>query len=449
MLTFPQVRIPFKDSLGSYSKIAVFLLAITLPSLILAVDSVRIAAAAKLGDSEKVPQMKLAVSLDPENPNLHFRLGMAEIYNMEDSDPAQGIQQLQRASELDPYVTRYWTALAFACEFEGMKTRADHAISRSLALSPMVPEVRWKVGSFYLQTNRQGQALEQFRRLLEFDPLYARSVFRAALDATSSPEIVYRNVLKPSANPKLKITFINFLTSEGHENSAFDIWQDVAGSKSTFKFSVVDPYLEHLIRTRQLQRASAVWNDLESRDIVSLPADDNPANLVFNGGFEQAPLDAGFGWRYHEEPYVTIDFNDRQAYQGSSCLRIEFADVENHRDEPVYQFVPVTPDQNYELTAYVRSDNITSDSGPRLRVVDPVCPGCLSASSRPVVGTTPWHQLVLDFQTGPKTRLVRLSVWRPLSLGYPAEILGTLWMDQVFLKAVASLPAQATERPGV
>lgn len=416
--------------------------------MLLAVEGVRIALATALGDSVSIPEMRRAVSLDPANPKLRFRLGKAEIYDMEDSDPAKGIRQLQRATELSPHEARYWTALAFAYEFEGEKARANQAIARSLALSPMTPRIHWKAASFYLQTDHQMLALDQFRLLLELDPNYAGSVFRASLGATSSPEIVYRNVLTPAASPKLKLAYINFLTSRGHENSAFYIWQDVAAGKSPFKFSLVDPYVEHLIVTSQYHQATTVWQDLKSRGVVKQSADDNPANMVFNGGFELPPLDAGFDWRYQEEPYVTVDFGDRHAYKGTSCLRLEFTDVENHQDEPVYQLVPVAPGQAYELSAYVRSANITSDSGPRLRVVDPACPACLNASSSATVGTTPWHKVVLNFQTGPQTRLLRLSVWRPRSLNYPTEILGTLWLDQVSLRAIVPSADQDAQRRG-
>ena len=392
--------------------------------------------------------MRRAVSLDPENPALHLRLGTAEIYSMEDSNPADGIRQLQLATELSPHKTRYWTALAFACELEGKKTCANHAIARSLALSPMIPRVHWEAASFYLRVNRRGLALNQFRRLLELNLGYAGSVFRASLGATDSPDSVYRDVLTSVASPNLKLAYINFLTSNGHEDSAFHVWEELVASKSRFKFPLADPYLEHLIGTRQYQQATAVWHDLERLGIVKQSAEHDPSNLVFNGGFEQAPLDAGFDWRYRQDPYVTIDFNDHNAYKGTSCLRIEFSDVENHQDEPVYQFVPVAADQAYELTAYVRSANITSDSGPRLRVVDPACPACLNASSSATVGTTPWHKVVLDFQTGPNTQVVHLSVWRPRSLNYPTEILGTLWLDQVSLRAISPLGGQAAQRRG-
>lgn len=430
-------------------KAITFLLVIGFSSLLLAAESVRIALATRLGKSDNIVQIRKAVSLDPANPELRFRLAAAETYSLESADPADGIRQLQRATELSPRETRYWRALAAACEFEGDKTCASHAISRSVALSPMAPLVHWEAANYYLWADDKAQAFGEFQRLLELNAGHAGQVFGICLGATGSPEFVYHNVLPPDASPKLKLDYVNYLANHNHEAFAFHVWNKVASSQSPFKFSLADPYLEHLIGSQRYQQATAVWADLERRGIIKRSAGRDPSNLVFNGGFEHTPLNAGFDWRYKQEPYVAIDFRARRHHQGNYSLRLDFTDVENHEDQPVYQFVPVAADQNYELTAYVRSANITSGSGPRLRVVDPWCPSCVSVSSSPVVGTMAWHKIVLEFQTSPKTSLVRVSVWRPRSLNYPTEILGTLWLDQVSLKADKPPADQVAQRKGV
>lgn len=435
-----------KKALRNRLSVILVLMGIGLPSLWLAVEGVQIALATRLGSSASIAEMKKAVSLDPGNPKLRFRLGTAETYDLKGSDPSDGIHQLKLATRLSPHVTRYWAALAFACEFEDEMPCANHAISRSLALNPMTPQVRWEAASYYLRANQQELALAQFRRLLELDPGYAEETFQACLRATNSPQDVYRSLLTPASGAGLKITYIRFLLSHGHEKSAFQVWKELAASKSPFKFSLVDPYLENLIETRHFEQANMVWHDLEHRGVVKESTDPDASNLVFNGGFEHTPLNAGFGWRYRQEPYVAVNFDSRHAYSGKRCLEIEFSDVENHRAQPVSQLVPVEAGKTYEVSAYVRSDNITSDSGPRLRVVNPECPKCLSVSSSATVGTTPWHKISFDFKTGPKARVISLSVWRSRGLDFPAEILGTFWLDQVSIRAVPPASDQNPQR---
>ncbi len=427
-------------------KFAAFILLIGMLALLLAAESVRIAWATRLGKSTRTEDLRRAVSLDPTNPDLHFRLGTAEVFNLEDPDTTDGIGQLQRATDLSPHQTRYWTALASACQFEGKINCAGNAISTALALSPMAPRVHWEAANYYLWANRQDLAFSQFRRLLELDPGYAGATFQASLGAASNPGFVYDNVLTSAASPKLKLAYVSFLSSHKYGDFAFQIWKQLAAGKTAFSFSAADPYLEHLISAHKYQEALTVWNDLEDRGLVPQSGDKN--DLVFNGGFEHIPLNAGFDWRYHQESYVAVEFETHQALAGKGGLRLDFSDVGNHQAEPIYQLVPVKADQAYVLTARVRSTNIVSDSGPRLRVTDPACPKCLTASTSAIVGTTLWHQITLRFRTGPQTSAVRVSIWRARSLGYPTEILGTLLVDQVSLRPDAPVTAQVDKKGG-
>jgi Carbohydrate binding domain len=413
---------------------------------VLAGESVRIAWAIRLGGSSQMAAVKRAVSLDPANPELHFRLGTAEVYDLEHSDPAEGLQQLRLATELSPHEARYWSALASACQFEGKMGCASGATARTLALSPMAPHIHWEAANYYLWSNHQELAIGQFRRLLELDTNYAGATFRASLRALGDPGLVYSEVLPPASSPKLKLAYISFLSSHGNGDFAFQVWEKLVASKSVFDFSAADPYLEHLIGARKYQEALSAWGDLEARGLV--PQSGGNGGLVFNGGFEHVPMNAGFDWRYQQDPYVAIDFQGGRPYEGKHSLQLDFSDVENHLDEPVYQIVPVKSDQTYVLSAQVRSNSLTAGSGPRLRVTDPACSECLTASSDAVIGTTSWHEISLTFRTGPQTTAVRVSVWRARSLGYPTEILGTLWVDQVSLRPVASVPAQITQRGG-
>ena len=435
-----------KNLLKIRLRLVVFVAAAGLVGLLLAAESVRIAWAIRLGESSKVADLRRAVSLDPTNPALHFRLGSAEVFDLENPDTINGTEQLRLATELSPHETRYWTALASACQFEGKNICAGHAIARALALSPMAPRIHWEAANYYLWANQQEQAFIQFRRLLELDPTYAGATFRASLGAAGDPAVVYDNVLTTGASPNLKLAFVSFLSSDDYEDFAFQVWKEVAAGKAAFDFSAADPYLEHLIGAHKYPQALSVWNDLEARGLV--PQSGDHTNLVFNGDFEHIPLNAGFDWRYQQEPYVAVKFETHQPRAGNGSLRLDFSDVENHQDEPVYQLVPVRADQTYVLTARVRSTNIVSDSGPRLRVIDPDCRECLRASTDAVVGTTAWHRVTVRFRTGPQTSAVRVSIWRARSLGYPTGILGTLWVDQVSLRSEAQVTAQVSKRGG-
>jgi hypothetical protein len=269
---------------------------------------------------------------------------------------------------------------------------------------------------------------------LELSPEYAWTTFRLCLQATRDPQVILEKVLPSGADAKLKLAYIDFLIAEGDADFAYRVWGQTVAGASPFAFSLAAPYLQRLLDLGRYKEAISVWGDLERLGTVNKPPGEDRDNLIFNGGFEQVPLNGGFDWHTREVPYLWFAFPNSGAYRGGRCLRLDFTVGRNDESEPVYQFVPAAPKQDYLLTAYARSDNITSDSGPRLRVLDPACPTCLNISSEMTVGTTSWHPLSLKFSTGDHAQVVRVSVWRPLSRTFPTEITGTFWLDAVSLK---------------
>ena len=434
-------------SLRSRARASVFLLVVGLAALFIAGETIRIGIATSLEDSVNLPELRRALVLDPDNPLLHHRLGL--VYSLEADNPSEAIKHLRRATELSPHKALYWLSLASACDFLHDTLCADRALEHALSLSPMTPRLQWIAANRYLLTDRPQAALPRFQRLLELSTKYNWPTFRLCLEALGDPLMVFEKVMPKGADAKLKLDYVNFLSAQGDADFAYRVWGQTVASASPFDFSAAEPYLQRLLDAGRYQEAIGVWQDLEHLGIVKKPAAEDPGNLIFNGDFEQAVLNAGFDWRTQKVPYLSLTFPHSQAYQGRRCLRLDFTVGRNDESEAVYQSVPVIPRQEYLLTAYTRSDSITSDSGPRLRVLDPACHACLDVSSETTVGTTPWHAVTLKFSTGVQTQVVRVSLWRPRSRSFPTEITGTFWLDAVSLKALdpgkSEVPSQDSE----
>jgi len=421
-------------SLRSRGRASGFLLAVGLAALFMAGEAVRIVIAASLEGSARLPQLRRALTLDPDNANLHYQLGLVYSYSPQDIDPAEALKHFRRATELNPYRAIYWSSVASACDSVGNRVCADRALERAVTLSPMTPRLHWITANHYLVTDRPEAALPHFQRLLELSPEYAWPTFRLCLQATRDPQVVLKKVLPSGADAKLKLAYVDFLSAQGNLDFAYGVWGQTVASASPFAFSLAVPYLERLLDLGRYKEAINVWGDLERLGIVNKPPSEDRDNLIYDGDFEQVPLNAGFDWRTSELPYLWFAFPNSGAYRGGRCLRLDFTVGRNDESEAVYQFVPAAPNQGYLLRAYTRSDNITSDSGPRLRVLDPACPACLDVSSETTVGTTPWHPVSLKFSTGAHAQVVRVSVWRPRSRTFPTEITGTFWLDTVSLE---------------
>jgi len=443
---------------------ALFLLGLLAPSLFLAVDTARIAVASMLAESGDTSKLETALALDPAIPEIHHQLGNIRSDSPEDFNAEEGLKHLRQAAELSPYKALYWADLASACSIAGERACADDGFEHALRLSPMMPRFRWLAANYYLRTGRSTIALASFQRLLELSPNYARPTYDLCLRVLGNPQAIFERVLAGTRRPELTLDYADFLCLHGNADCAYQVWNETARCGQTFPFSSAKPYLERLLALGRGEEAVTVWQDLQRLGIVVSATPEDRANLVFNGSFEQTPLNAGFDWRYQEAPNPSVNFSETGAYRGAHCLRLDFTLQRNEDYEPVYQIVSVMPDHTYTLAAYVRSEKITSDSGPRLRVswdagsglssvtsrcrttvttfLTPMDEGhwgkaggdCLDVATEGTVGTTPWHPISLAFQTGPRTRFARLSIWRPRSRAFPPEITGTFWVDAISLK---------------
>jgi hypothetical protein len=402
-----------------------------LPLLALAVETLRVAIAATLGESSDVTNLRRALALDPLNPDLYHRLGLIYAYSSEPLDFAQGLRDLRRATELNPRVALYWLDLGAACESAGDGAGADAAFAHALDLGPMTPRVHWAVSNHELRAGRTDAALGHLRELLVLSPEYAWPSFRLGVQLLNDPQAVFDKLLA-SANPEQKLAYVNFLSANGGSDAAYAVWLQTIAQAPSVSWALAEPYLERLLDQGRTREALSVWQAVEQSGGLRSARDD-AENLVFNGGFEQAPLNAGFDWRYQNQPGVAVDFSDPSAREGRRCLRLDFTVSSNQEYEPVYQLVPVRPNQEYVLTASARSVNIRSNSGPRLRVLDAQCPHGLDVATDTTVGSTPWHTLSARFSTGAETRFLRLAVWRPRSRSFPTEITGQFWLDAVSL----------------
>jgi len=363
---------------------------------------------------------------DANDPRLENQLGQA----YRSANPDEALRHLKRATQLGPASRLYWSDLELACESAGDAQCVDQARERLLQLCPMTPGYYWLEADSCLRMNRLDPALAQYRRLLELDPTYAPSVW-SVLENVHQPERVYDKVLADNPLGEVKVGYVDFLSDEGDDDTAYGIWRRLAAGSLSVPYRSAAPYLDRLIARGRTNEAVNVWQDLERLGIVKTASEEG--NLIFDGEFERLPLKSGFDWRTGSTTYLAVDFSAPQAYHGGHCLRIDFTVSRNDEYEPVYQIVPVLPSQTYELEAFVRTQDVTSDSGLRLRVRDLLPQGFPDAVSETSVGTKPWHPVHLRFTTGPHTEAVQVSFWRPRSRVFPTEIVGTAWWDAVSL----------------
>ena len=408
----------------------------------------RVQRSAFLVDTVSAADIHKGLERDPGNADLIHRLGVVCSYN----DPSninltEAVKYLRQAVSLNPRRWNYWADLGSACDFVGDTKCSDEAFEQARELNPLAPVLEWTLGNHYLVTSREEKAFPYFRRLLETDPNYLDPTFRLCLRAVRDPMLVYKNVLPTGKDATARFAFLLFLNSTADYEDAMRIWGlMIAGPDRSPNLLVVKPFLDFLIDHNQIQDGERVWLDLEHAGVVPTGGSSPKDNLIYDGGFEWPPLNSGFAWRTSDSPDLVIDFDRDAPHQGTRSLRVDFAVGRNAGYDVVNQVVPIQPNQRYQLTAYVRSDSITSDSGPRLLVTEVGCANCETWTSDAVQGTTSWHPLETEFVTHPQTEAVRISLWRPQDRTSSRDITGSVWLDDVTLRSVEPPKGDLTQK---
>ncbi len=323
-------------------------------------------------------------------------MGQLQLLSPVGYDSSSAVRSLERAVALDPNNPAVWRELVFAYEGAGDFRGSGRAAEKAVELDPRTPGVRWLAANTAILANQPDSALDRLRDVLRLDISYAPAVFSVATRWSGDPAIIESRLMPSENQPELRVRLLEYLAGIGRLDLAPRTWLAVVAAKRAFPFPLVQPYLERLIGAGDAGQAVSVWRDLQALGVIS---GNDSGNLVFNGDFEHTPLDSGFDWRFSQQPGVWLDFSGHAA-------RLDFVGEGNQDYELIAEIVPVQPATRYVLKARARSDEITSDSGPRLRVSDPACPSCPAAESAGTTGTTPWHPLELDLSTGPRQQFL-------------------------------------------
>jgi tetratricopeptide (TPR) repeat protein len=381
-----------------------------------------------LQDQRNQQSLEASARLEPWDAQTHWLLGRYHFNGAQDQTRA--LTNFQRAVKLDPYEGRYWLDLAAAYEVANDPNASGAALERALRAEPTSPLIGWESANFFLAQNDTARALPLFRTAIQYG---TRERIQAAIGlcwrATRSVTQVVDQALPPQ--PDAYFTFLEILTTQNETEPANELWRALTAQKLNFSVEKAFPYFDYLIRSQQIDQAEEVWRSLGQIDSKLLS--ETQSNLISNGGFESEYLNGGFGWRDQPHSQVDVSLDTSQFHRGTRALRFAFMGPQLS-DIGVYQYISVRPNVTYHLSAFAKSEDIVSASGPRL-VVEDFYNHQLLISTDDLLGTSGWREWSADFVSGPQTRLLTLKVTR---IPGNALIKGKFWLDDIHLSAVST-----------
>jgi hypothetical protein len=335
---------------------------------------------------------------------------------------ALGFREALRRDPASPF---RWCDLAEAFQELGEAASARYCMARAIERGPHSPYVLLRAGNLDLELGETQEALRRLARVLEIVPDYDPVIFASYARFVGSAREVLREGI-PN-NRRAAQSYFRYLLRDGGESDLQLAW-DWLSARSFTDVALAGEYADVLLKRRNYESAARVWR---SQFEGGMPQQ-TQSDRAFNGDFERDFTGCRLDWRIEPAKGAQAALDRTVSYSGARSLRIRFDGTENVDYRHVFEAVPLKPGR-YRLQAYVRTEDLTTDEGIGLRIVDPQSPARLDVSTPSVTGTSDWKKVEAVVNVPGYIGLAELQVVRRPSMKFDNLIAGAAWVDAVAL----------------
>ncbi len=364
-----------------------------------------------------------AAKLEPGNANWPCNLGAS--YTILQNNPRAAIPFLETGVRLNPHDAVCWTALGDSYAQAADPTNERRTLEAALRADPNDAHIALNTATIYVSSNEVERALPLYRLALQKRPDWAAQLLPNIWFHDPNAEEVMAKALPPSTPPRLAL--LKLLVAKNESTQAALVWQRIIQSREPLESKDALFFVDSLLAQNNLEAAGQAWQQLAARD-ADLAQRRARGNLISNAGFERSILNGGFDWIYKPMEGVDVSVDTAEFHSGSRSLAVSF-DTDNLGVTGLKQFVPVEPGSHYTFTAWIRADSIETASGPRFAFSD-TRTHQIVFNTEDALGSFPWRSVSGEFNTGPGTNLLELSIVRNPANG---RIQGKIWIDDLEL----------------
>jgi len=386
---------------------------------------------------------KRANRIEPDNSQTLYQLGRFRQLDLDNPDIPSAISYYRRAIKLNPRSPYYKLDLAGALEMAGNNGEAESYFRAAQAAYPISAEVSWKYGNFLLRQNRLPEAYAEIHRAVMVDPSLIPMAVSRVWHSDPDIHLMLDQVLPDTAEAYTQA--LAFLTDAQDPEAALEVWHRLIAKDPHTDWKWVFMLTDMLVTQEKFEEAGTVWRQAVAGDQDSAPAYAGNS-LVYDGGFEKDISGGGFGWRQTDVMGADFDFDMDVKHSGSRSARLIFDGTENLSYEGLFQYVLVSPGTHYRFQGFLRTDQISTESGMRFEIVDPKDPQHLDVVTPNETGTLPWTLEQIDFTTGPRTHLIQIRLARRPSERLDNKLRGTVWIDDISIAPIGA--GNVAPKPG-
>jgi len=392
--------------------------------------------------SGHIAEQLRAANLVPENAEAWDHLGQTVEFNFDHADPARAIGYYLRAVKVDPRSANYWMDLALAYEATGHIARAKDAYETAQRDYPISAGVAWKYGNFLLRQGQTSEGLAEIHRALLHDSTLIPLAIRGVWNFDPNVQLILDDVLPASETAYFQA--LDFYVGIRQAEAALSAWERIVAlsGQKPIDLKKSFPLLDELIAQDRAAAVQRVWREAvtASRWPEAPPVDHS---IVWNGGFEAPIANGGLDWRFQQTSGAYISIDSTVHHSGSRSLRVGFTGGMNMDFVQVQQIEPAEPNTTYEFEAFVRTEDISTDSGIHFEIFDPEHQAQVYVLTPNMLGSSPWAPVRAEVTTAAQSHFLEIRLRRFPSRFFDSKIGGTVWIDDVTLAPKASVANDA------
>ncbi|MFN7922007.1 MAG: hypothetical protein U0Q16_18030 [Bryobacteraceae bacterium] len=333
--------------------------------------------------------------------------GYRRLWQGQVKGPGGAIESFQQALAADAGSPYRWADLGAAFLEGGEKQNAQYCFEQARLRSPRSPQILIRSANFALAIGDEVALLSQTGLLLELVSTYDEHAFRLWQQADIPVEKALATSVK--SNRRAHESLLRFLIRNRDLTGAGIVWEKLPNPGA----ELTADYAEAQVEGGNPTLAAGAHH-----------RDGGQPALLVNGGFESEWSGKGLDWRVIPIEGVSVE---RRSEGTGHVLEVAFNTVDNIEYKHTGQRLWIPSGGAYRLQARMRSENLTTDQGVALRVLDGTTEVLLTP---PLSGSSPWHEVQARL-TAAGPRLLRLEVYRPRSWKFDGKPRGRVWIDDV------------------
>ncbi|HYO80095.1 MAG TPA: carbohydrate binding domain-containing protein [Bryobacteraceae bacterium] len=319
-----------------------------------------------------------------------------------------------------------WSDLGEAFLSRGSIEDARKCFTRAVEVAPYSPTILLRTATFYFRIGETKSALPHTSRILGLIDVYDHIVF----SYYSRLGIPISDILKtglPDSERAIR-EYFRYSIRSAPASAVAQTWRLLLSRRLT-DLRTADEYVRALVGRSEFAQARNAWLE----HLASHKVDPGTGGVIFNAGFEQQPANAISDWQIENVDGVEIARDEQVRHAGSNALHVQFSGSSNLHFRNVIQLVGLEAG-TYRLSAYVRTQGITTDKGVGLRLVRNDAADHVLARTPDVRGTTEWTRVETTFRIDSLKVPVRLEVSREPSMRLDNKVKGEAWVDSIRLE---------------